>query len=47
MATVFWKWGGGDGLVIFIDLDDASESRFGDHGLAIGGSLEGVNVGFF
>jgi hypothetical protein len=34
-------------LAVFIEVDDASEAAFGDHGVAVGKALEGVDVGSF
>lgn len=47
MTAVFGEGDFLGDLSCFVEVDDASEAAFGDHGVAVGETLEGVDVGSF
>lgn len=45
VATVFGKRDFLRDLSVLVEVDDASDAAFGDHGVSVGETLEGVDVG--
>ena len=45
VATVLGKGDLLDDLATFVEVDDTTDPTFGNHGVAVGEALEGVNVG--
>ena len=47
VAPVFGKGDFLGDLAVFVEVDDAAEAAFSDHGVAVGEALEGVDAGVF
>ena len=45
VAPIFWQGDFFDNLALFVEVDDAPDTAFGDHGVAVLEALKCVNVG--
>lgn len=45
VAAIFWEEDFFDNLALFVEVDDAPDTAFGDHGAAVLETLKCVNVG--